>query len=1163
MAKPLGTIVGATVGFFIGGPIGAIAGAGLGYAGGAVIEQVLNPGYDIPNVALQDSQSSAGILVNKQGTDHHIPVIYGVRWIGGTRVHITADSANNQFLYVKTVMCEGPIGGFLSDNLDDTPYSAPPLSPTPGATLYGPTPGTKYAFYTAKNKAGADVTVTPAIVAKVLGYPTTTSQLNPVVMGPGWTLDHKLEGLAYAAWRFQLYPANNADDASKNPFTNGIPSYTSQINGKVIKRIELCPFFTNDARTTLDPNGTYYQSTNGRSGYDPAFFTNDRYIINGVNTVTNAANRNPVSCLFDYLTNTTYGKGLPLSQIDLYSFKKEADRWYRDSNGVILTSVLQQHCDAVIDTSRTVFENVQNFLFNMNASLPYINGRFTLVVEDNRNTDGRTGGTATSVMTVNENNIIGSITIETENVNSKFNRVVVGYPGGEKNELVEVFYPAPGSAEEAQYLAEDNGRINELRLSYEHITSATIALQKARFACLKSRFRGKLINFIGDASLHQVTPGDIITFVYGPFGINAQFRVRTIQFNPDYTFSVAIEEHNETLYGPAVAVTPPRDIFRNTTISSQPIYIRNSDPQVVYVGDYTQANTSVPMTQLLGELNTNWQEYVTDNFDVATNSFTATQIAQGIQNGTITRWQNADIFLPTDELGVKPEIISSEYIINADNTSGNADILIRLKTNDNVNITDTKLMMYDYQQRAYKPVFIPESTTAAARGLITLKNYPLGIPIKYIVQYKSSNNTINSDEETINLAPYYQTNNINAEFLDTPLYSLDNGTQWNSTAIDSSTLQWSETGTWITGVPEATTHQTIVYTTEAVDFGERINAYPDTTVLFETNSTTPGNLKISYLVSEDDITYHEVPYDLMPLINPTFFSAFTDPPYSGFMDNNFETISSFSGFPRYYKTRVTLQQGEFYGVITKWRTDTITKTVSNQNMYSVLWIEDEDLFPDCDYARLYKRPVGSTRSEYALTASGLVDYVQDFVAVGGTPDLSAVSLFTGNLVASVIPDNNFKFSHITSLTGKTALEDDADPTPRVTMTSSAFSLAYTVGGGNVFLTFDETEDGNYYFGILPYMPKSPYETDELPFENGIVGDQSVYTFQTPWAISDENGHKIRLWVSETDQEIVFQDIDDDNNEIYTGPLKMNWTMTGYPLLTFDEEQGTIKPIEDV
>jgi hypothetical protein len=1151
MAKAVGTVVGATVGFFIGGPVGAIAGAGLGYAGGAVVEQALNPGYDIPDLAARESQDTAGILLNKEGTDNYIPVVYGVRYVGGTRVHMTTESANNQFLYVKQVFCEGQIDRINAIYLDETLAIV-------GTSLWT----SKFSPYTAKNKDNADITITPLTFANASGkeqsIPTPSA-----LWGPGWTQYHTLEGLAYTAFKYQNFPANNQDDSNKNPFVNGIPNVVAEIYGKKVLDISLLKFYTDESRTTIDTTGAYYQSTNGRSGYDPnGVIPRESIPVGSTLDITFVFSRNPVLCLFDYLTNKRYGKGLELHQIDLWSFKLEANRWYRDSNGNIVTAARQHNCDAVIDTSRTVFENVENMLFNMNATLPFVNGRFTLRVEDNRSLDGRMGGTATSVMTVNENNIIGGISIESESTQSKYNRVVVSYPGGEFNEMREVYYPTPGSVEEATYLAEDNGRVNELRLSYEHFTSASIAGYKAQFALNKSRFRGKVINFTGDASLNQLTVGDIFTFTYSNLGINALFRVRQIQFNPDYTFNVVAEEHNETLYGVPVAAAVPRDIYRNFSTNAQPIYIKNSDPQVVFVGDYNTSSEAIPMTQLLDGLSSDWGTYVTDNFNVATTSYTTAEIEEGLQDGTITRWINADLLIPGTELSAPPEIVSTEYIINTDNANNSADVIINLKADTNINITETKLLVYDYQQRAYKAIFVPEADTAAARGQITIKNYPLGVPFKYIVQYKTRDNKISSQPQTLDISSYYRTNKIQAAFLDTPLYSLDNGTQWNSTAIDSSTLQWSETGTWITGVPEATTHQTIVYTTDAIDLGERINAYPETTVLFDTNSTTPGNLKISYLVSEDNTTYYEVPYNLMPLVDPTYFSAFTDPPYSGFQDNNFEIITAFSGPPRYYKTRVTLQQGEFYGVQTKWRTDTITKILSNQNMYSILWIEDEDTYPDCDSARLYKRPVGSTRSEYALTATGEPDYIQDFVAVGGTPDLSAVSLFTGNLVASVIPDNNFKFSHITSLTGKTALEDANDDTPQVTMTASGFKLEYTVGGGNIFLTFNETENGNYYLGILPYMPLSPYENGELPFE-GIAGDQSVYTFQTPWAINDADGHKIRLWISGTDQEIVFQDIDDDNNEIHTGPLKMNWTFTGYPLLAFDEEQGVVKPVEDV
>ena len=1144
MARAIGSVVGATVGFFIGGPIGAIAGAGLGYAGGAVVEQALNPGYDIPDVASRDSQSAAGILLNKEGTDNYIPVVYGLRTIGGTRVHITTDSGNNQFLFVKTVLCEGPIASVQHIMLDDTMVWA-------GGSLWS----SKFSPYTAKNTSNQDITITPLVVEGALGSDTQAA-VSSAVWGPGWGSNYTLSGLAYIATRYQNFPANNQDDANKNPFSNGIPNLTAAIYGRKVIDLTLLKFYTNESRTTIDATGAYYQSTNGRSGYDPNGLIPRESVPAGSTTldITLVASRNPVLCLFDYLTNERFGKGLKPHQIDLWSFKQEAIRWYRNSAGQIVSADRQHNCDAVIDTSRTVFENVENFLFNMNATLPFVNGRFTLRVEDNRNLNGRMGGTYTSVMTVNENNIIGSINIESESTQSKYNRVVVSYPGGEFNEMVELYFPTPGSALEAQYLAEDNGRVNELRLSYEHITSFSIAGYKAEFALNKSRFRGKAINFTGDASLNQLTVGDIFEFSYSNLGISAPFRVKSIQFNPDYTFNVLAEEHNETLYSVPVAAAVPREISRTYSTNAQPIYIKNSDPQVVYVGDYHEATQAKTMTSVLAELPTNWETYVTDNFNVATTSFTAAQIEAGLDDGTITRWMPADILIPSTELNVAPEIIDTEYIINTDSADNSADVIINLKRNTNANIIETKLLVFDYQQQLYKAIFVPEADTAAARGQITIKNYPLGVPFNYIVQYKSVDNKISSQPQTLDISSFYQSNNIQAEFLDTPLYSLNNGTQWNSLAMDSSTLQWSETGTWITGIPEATTHQTITYTTPSIDLGERISAWPNTTVLYtDLSNGTANNLKITYLVSQDNITFYEVPYNLIPLENPTYFYAIT-PTTDPITGLNFEVITALSGPPRYYKTKITLQKGEFYGVLTKWNTNTITKSLSNQNMYSILWVENETTYPNCQSARLYKRPTGSTRTAYAISPpSGMDPYVQDYVAVGGTPDLSAISLFTGNTVASIIPNNNFKFGVITSIVGKTALQNSGDTTPQVTIPAVGFSLQYPVGIGNIYLTYDTTPNGKFYHGILPY---TPYDEDTNT-------GQAIYSFQAPYAIRDSDGHQIRLQMSSTDQNIIFTDITGGGNVVYTGPLKMNWTFTGYPLLAFDEEQGTVKPTEDV
>ena len=50
-----------------------------------------------------------GILLNKQSNDANIPVIYGERLIGGTRVFLETSGTDNTYLYMALVMSEGEI----------------------------------------------------------------------------------------------------------------------------------------------------------------------------------------------------------------------------------------------------------------------------------------------------------------------------------------------------------------------------------------------------------------------------------------------------------------------------------------------------------------------------------------------------------------------------------------------------------------------------------------------------------------------------------------------------------------------------------------------------------------------------------------------------------------------------------------------------------------------------------------------------------------------------------------------------------------------------------------------------------------------------------------------------------------------------------------------
>ena len=56
------------------------------------------------------NQQAQGILINKQSNNAHLPVVYGTRLLGGTRIFLET-STNNTYLYGALVLCEGEING--------------------------------------------------------------------------------------------------------------------------------------------------------------------------------------------------------------------------------------------------------------------------------------------------------------------------------------------------------------------------------------------------------------------------------------------------------------------------------------------------------------------------------------------------------------------------------------------------------------------------------------------------------------------------------------------------------------------------------------------------------------------------------------------------------------------------------------------------------------------------------------------------------------------------------------------------------------------------------------------------------------------------------------------------------------------------------------------
>ena len=135
----------------------------------------------------------------------------------------------------------------------------------------------------------------------------------------------------------------------------------------------------------------------------------------------------------DYLTNTRYGKGLALSEIDLQSFY--------DASQVCVTQVTPYSggsdinifdCNTALDTSKPIIDNVREFLKGCRGYLPYNAGKYNLIIET----------TGSASITLTEDNIIGGYSLSTPTKNDRYNRVIVGFVDPARNYQVnEVQWP--------------------------------------------------------------------------------------------------------------------------------------------------------------------------------------------------------------------------------------------------------------------------------------------------------------------------------------------------------------------------------------------------------------------------------------------------------------------------------------------------------------------------------------------------------------------------------------------------------------------------------------------------------------------------------------------------------------------------------------------------
>ena len=439
---------------------------------------------DIPDFGTNDfEETEKGILVNKQSNNASIPVLYGERLIGGTRVFLETSGTDNEFLYVALVLCEGEINSIEEIRVDEKVV-------TFSGSLTDNTQRTVASSDSNFYKDGVSyITVEPHFGSDGQSASSLLSTLS------SWGSNHKLSGICYLALKFKW----NAD------VFGGVPIVQAKIKGKKV--------------VTLD------SSLNESS---PTFSTN------------------PAFCLLDYLRNERYGKGIATANIDLQSF--------RDASQVCITQVTPFSgasqinifdTNGVIDTSRKVIDNVRDILRGCRGYLPYVQGKYRLVIET----------TGTASVSLGEDDIIGGYSLASPSKNSKYNRVIATFINPDRNfQADQITFPPtddsslPSADQHATMKTADGGFLLEGKFDFKTITSPYQAEEMAEIILRRSR-ESLGLNITCGFKAYELHIGDICSVTLSSLGFsNKNFRVLSMVFNEDYTISLNLVEHQDSHY---------------------------------------------------------------------------------------------------------------------------------------------------------------------------------------------------------------------------------------------------------------------------------------------------------------------------------------------------------------------------------------------------------------------------------------------------------------------------------------------------------------------------------------------------------------------------------------------------------------------------------------
>lgn len=459
----------------------------------------------------------------------YLPVIYGVQKTAGIPIFADTEVSNPNSVWVVYAVCEGEIEGFLDIIIDDKPMicyddlddedricfgrkkvngdTMNVIASGQSGTPSGQAPsihGQEYVYddgdgeiriwtyHGLANQTAAQVLVNKAAARQFF------LQQDANAGAEWWDSNYKLLDTAYLVVNFKL-SANRTN----------IPSIEVELSGrKIIEYTDINTYTTNKTSMLLP-----YQ-------------------------------------ILDYMTSNIFGPGIPLTSINIPSVIEAANlcklidtsytydwnKYWRYTGWPSWSDTYRYklQTNVVLDTSSSIFKNLQSMLDQGIMALSLFNGQYYLTMERD----------AAPVAHIDGGQLLdGSISINDTTGRNKFNSVQASLldPSNNWKSTAVTFY-------NSTYFAEDNFAEKKMSLTFDYITNYYTARSIVERELKKSRFTRE-VSITLPFKYFGLLPNDPVTLTYDRYGfVRKDFLVSEIDYYANGRYSVTLQEYSPDVF---------------------------------------------------------------------------------------------------------------------------------------------------------------------------------------------------------------------------------------------------------------------------------------------------------------------------------------------------------------------------------------------------------------------------------------------------------------------------------------------------------------------------------------------------------------------------------------------------------------------------------------